>query len=817
MKHILLFILSLFFVFQIGTTQDSLFFLGAKQRVDTVIFKHDVGLGSMYTSYRFPDVPLNVHVTEIDLSNPYLKVLSNLSHDSLRNLEAPSKMAIRKTRPGHRVVAAINGDFYTTSGLDIGLPVNGHATNGQLAKKPHTSRSVVAFDFDKHPFINVLAYQGNLKYKGQDIPIDNVNAARGTNQLILFNQFNGSTTKTNNYGTEVVLELKNGSWAINDRVTLTVKEIIVGKGSNTLMPGEAILSGHGTAKALLDGMSVGETLEIDIDLSIKGGGTLPPIKNMIGGNRQILIDGTINPDDWPQLHPRTSLGYSADKNTLYLIMVEGRSAESMGVTTKQLAELQLLSGAANAINLDGGGSSSMVVHNQVANVSSDGSERRVANALLFISEAPLAPAADFSLNAHYVRVPFGNKYQLNASTYNQYGDVVDYRNASGITYQVEGAIGSVDANGLFTATGSGSGKIIAQWQGKTETVWVKVLPASGLSFSLDNLTIDHLNEYKFEVYGADKDGVKYLVSNDLLMFESLDPGIGTVDANGVFRGLQDGVVSIRVATQDQSFEDFCTVHVEVGRGHIMIDDFSDPSLWTVTSSWLNDVTLSRVMHETLGEEMLEVAYTMTYARRTAYINLSRRMQLYGMPDSLLLEATGNGYKASFIMSLDHPAGISSIPSFVGSDKQVFKSPIRVGDIQQVDYPLFFKDLRLTVEKDPAYVKGETYQSAFYLKALKVTYPEADPGTAIPTVNKSQPYLIYPNPIRDGVYIAGVKDMGLVNLNVYKISGQLVLTRQIHFGNNSAPAYINLNMLHKGMYMYSILGKHGKINGKLLKK
>lgn len=817
MKKLLLSFISLFILLEVGFAQDSLIFRGAKYRVDTLIFKHDVGLGSMFTSFRFPDVPLNVHVTEIDLSNPYLKVLSNLSHDSLRNLEAPSKLAIRKTWPGHRAVAAVNGDFYITSGLDIGLPINGHATNGQLAKIPHTSRPVVAFDINKAPFIDVMTYKGNLHYKGQTIPINNVNSARAANQLILFNQFNGRTTQTNIYGTEVVLELKTGGWSINDRKTLIVKEIRKGQGSTVLQPGEVVLSGHGTPQTVLNGMTVGETLEIDVDLSLKNESTFPKLMEMIGGDRTILLNGEITNNNWPELHPRTGVGFSADKNKVYLIMVEGRSAQSIGVSTQQLAELMVLSGAANALNLDGGGSSSMVVHNKVANVSSDGSERRVANTLLFISEAPVAPAVNFGLNAHYVRVPFGNKYQLKGSTYNEYGDVVDYRDATGITYEVEGAIGSVDAHGLFTATGSGNGKIIAHWLDKTETVWVKVLPASGLGFELEELTIDHLNEYKFEVYGADKDGVKYLINNDLVLFESLDPGIGTVDANGIFKGLQDGEVTIRVATRDESFEDFCTVHVQIGRGHKVLDDFSDPSLWTVTSSWLNDVTLTRVTPENLGEEVLKVAYTMTYAIRTAYINLSRAIKIYGMPDSLLLEASGNGHKASFILSLDHSAGISSIPPFTGSHIQTFKTPIRVDDIQQEDYPLFFKDLRLTVERDPSYVNGQNYEGAFYLKTLKVTYPEEDPTSTVPTQIESQPYFIYPNPTKDGVYITAGNDMGRVKLNIYNLGGQLVFNRQINLSKGSTPVYINLDHMDKGMYMYSIVGNHGKINGKLLKE
>lgn len=81
-------------------------------------------------------------------------------------------------------------------------------------------------------------------------------------------------------------------------------------------------------------------------------------------------------------HPRTALGLSQDGKKLFLVVVDGRTSASVGMTCGELATLMQGLGAHHAVNLDGGGSSAMYVRGQgVVNRPSDGSERVVANHL----------------------------------------------------------------------------------------------------------------------------------------------------------------------------------------------------------------------------------------------------------------------------------------------------------------------------------------------------------------------------------------------------------------------------------------------------
>jgi hypothetical protein len=82
-----------------------------------------------------------------------------------------------------------------------------------------------------------------------------------------------------------------------------------------------------------------------------------------------------------QLAPRTALAVSADGNTLWLAVVDGWQSASWGMTLPDLAEFLRQRGAAMAMALDGGSSSTLVLDGTVISSPSDGVERNVANHL----------------------------------------------------------------------------------------------------------------------------------------------------------------------------------------------------------------------------------------------------------------------------------------------------------------------------------------------------------------------------------------------------------------------------------------------------
>ena len=106
----------------------------------------------------------------------------------------------------------------------------------------------------------------------------------------------------------------------------------------------------------------------------EGGGfaTDPPmmVDDAVGGLEQILTNGEITAD-WEALHPRTAIGVTND-GFVVLAVVDGRQdGVSEGMTTPELAELMAGFGVMDALNLDGGGSTTLVVR--------DGEEPVVVN------------------------------------------------------------------------------------------------------------------------------------------------------------------------------------------------------------------------------------------------------------------------------------------------------------------------------------------------------------------------------------------------------------------------------------------------------
>ncbi|HEX7010519.1 MAG TPA: phosphodiester glycosidase family protein [Phycisphaeraceae bacterium] len=121
-------------------------------------------------------------------------------------------------------------------------------------------------------------------------------------------------------------------------------------------------------------------------------GTDPAIElyNAVSGSERIVTGGVntaghVTYGQPTQRHPRTVAGITADQ-TLVLMVIDGRqSGFSVGATSAAAADLLIQYGVVDAINLDGGGSSTMVLARptpQVVNSPSDASPRRVATSLL---------------------------------------------------------------------------------------------------------------------------------------------------------------------------------------------------------------------------------------------------------------------------------------------------------------------------------------------------------------------------------------------------------------------------------------------------
>jgi exopolysaccharide biosynthesis protein len=108
------------------------------------------------------------------------------------------------------------------------------------------------------------------------------------------------------------------------------------------------------------------------------------IIELIGGSKRFINEGRVE-GNWPDRHPRSAIGFNKDQSKFYMVVVDGRQENSAGMTLTELGEFMAGFGVYNALNLDGGGSSTLWVRNKVVNSPSDKTgERAVSNILMVV-------------------------------------------------------------------------------------------------------------------------------------------------------------------------------------------------------------------------------------------------------------------------------------------------------------------------------------------------------------------------------------------------------------------------------------------------
>jgi len=104
----------------------------------------------------------------------------------------------------------------------------------------------------------------------------------------------------------------------------------------------------------------------DVEIrQVAEGENLDDVQQAVSGNVIVLQDGKVAPSNDKSVHPRTAVGYSQDKRFVYFLVVDGRQrGYSEGATTTNVGEVLLECGAYVGLNLDGGGSTTMVARDE---------------------------------------------------------------------------------------------------------------------------------------------------------------------------------------------------------------------------------------------------------------------------------------------------------------------------------------------------------------------------------------------------------------------------------------------------------------------
>ncbi|WP_096202401.1 S-layer homology domain-containing protein [Bacillus sp. FJAT-45350] len=336
----------------------------------------------------------------------------------LNQLSTTTQQAINNTYDGHYVVGAINGAFFVPAS---GFPANLIIKNNRIINYGTLSADAngpinqqAAFGMLKDGQAHIGGYNTKLTFthNGQSTPIASVNSGRLTSEMVLFTPTYHRSKPGDNpspYATEFVITNTSqdaSHFSFGQTVTGTVSEIIpFGQQANATIPEEGfVISANGQALATkLAGVQIGDkvTIQASIDQTWKDA------EYMLATGPELVKDGKVaigmNPTSSFAAHrqPRTAIGISKDRSQIFMVTVDGRQAGySDGTSLEDLAKYLISKGAHHAINLDGGGSTTMAARLKgfdypvVVNRPSDGSQRRVSATLQVISSTPPEPVTE---------------------------------------------------------------------------------------------------------------------------------------------------------------------------------------------------------------------------------------------------------------------------------------------------------------------------------------------------------------------------------------------------------------------------------------
>ncbi len=281
-------------------------------------------------------------------------------------------------------LAAVNGGYFRTDGPYKGEPAGVLVRNGKALSEPTRKRPGLAVSNagrrTRLAVVDVDLRAEVVAADGARRRIDGLNRPRLDDELILFTPEFDRTTLTGPQGIEATVERGR------------IAAVAEAAGGAAIPPKGEVLSAHGRAAEWVRAhLRPGTRVETRSEIAFRPRPAFAP-EFVLGGGPRIVRSGRVagpedlgppNPGFTDARHPRTAVGVRADGRVL-LVTVDGRQPElSVGMSIPELAALLRELGAVEAINMDGGGSTTMVVRGKVVNRPSDlTGERPVGDALL---------------------------------------------------------------------------------------------------------------------------------------------------------------------------------------------------------------------------------------------------------------------------------------------------------------------------------------------------------------------------------------------------------------------------------------------------
>ncbi len=552
-----------------------------------------------------------------------------------------------------RAVAAINGDFFdindTNASEGIGISA------GKVVKSGNDGyANAVSIDPQGAGHILQVYFDGTLTLTDGAHKLNQYNAARiGKNGIGEYTRAWGPMSRT------------RPVQGATDTAEVTVHNGVVASapaapGQGTVGEGDYVLVGREAGADTLKALSVGDRVSVAYSPRTSDGSTSA---TAIGANQLLVVDGTVQAPADDALAARSAVGFSRDGAKMYLLSVDGKQTDSVGITVPEMARMIREMGAYNAVNIDGGGSSTLLARRPgtddlaLENSPSDGSERPVANGLAITApagsgrlrgfwvstaaDAESAPSVDPRPGGHPDRVFPGLHRRLTATGYDE-----TYGPAAGTASWLSssGQVGTVDRDGMFRARHSGTTTVVAhrgRASGKVTLTVLGALDRIGPSTPRVGLA-DQSATGTFGVVGYDRAGYTAPLepSDTSLDYDHSLLSIDT-DVNGNFVVRARKASGATVVTV-RSGQFVTSVPVTVGLTDQAVTNFDDAAQWTFSAARATG-SLSAVAGHTGTGLKMSYDFTQSTATRAAYVNPPKPIAIPGQPQAFGMWIYGNGH------------------------------------------------------------------------------------------------------------------------------------------------------------------------------
>ncbi|MDX3850011.1 phosphodiester glycosidase family protein [Streptomyces sp. AK02-01A] len=640
--------------------------------IETARGSRPIAPGIRLTSYDRleADKWLRVDALSVDLDGSGAEA-GYLSSGKVADRRTVSELAAgHNAGPGRRTVAAINADFFDIN--ETGAPQGPGIANGEITQSPAAgANQAIGLGPGNAGRVLRLYFDGTVTLPSGPRALDAYNAANvPAGGIGVYTPGWGQADR----GLTVDRATPVAEAAVRDGRVVSVTDR---PGTGPVPEGTTTLVGREAGAVAIAALRPGDPVTVEYRPRTDSG---PVPRTAVGGRELLVVDGVAQDHEGEGNNtaaPRTAVGFSRDGGTMQVITVDGRQADSGGVTLTELGLMMKRAGAYSALNLDGGGSSTLVARVpgsdrlRVENSPSDGAERAVPNGLALTAPdgsgrlkgfwveprtpAGGAPTADPVRGGHPERVFPGLTRRLAAAGYDE-----TYGPAAGAPRwrSEEPSVGRVDGHGVFTARAGGTTTVRAERghaEGGTElTVLDRLARIQPTTWRIG--LADAAATGTFGIVGLDSHGTSAPIEPqdvrldyDRSLFEVTDDGVGSFTVKSL-TGSGAGRITAKAGGAT------AVLAVGVGLDEQQVSGFDDAASWTFSQARASGSVAATSDGHTGTGLALSYDFTQSTATRAAYASPPRPIAVPGRPGSFKLWIKGDGNGAWPTLHLKDAAG-----------------------------------------------------------------------------------------------------------------------------------------------------------------